>query len=140
MADKALLQPVLALMLLTLAVWILLYVRRIAYMKENRIDAQRLSTPERAAALIPEHVNHAGNNLKNLFELPVIFYALCLLLFATGLADRVYVFAAWVFVALRVVHSAIHCTTNRVMARFLAYMAGAVVLWFMVLRAALQVF
>ena len=42
------------------------------------------------------------------------------------------------FFGLRVVHSVIHCTINRVMLRFLAYMAAALVLWLMVLRAATQ--
>jgi len=36
---------------------------------------------------------------------------------------------AWSFVALRVLHSAIHCGYNRVMHRFLVYIAGACVLW-----------
>ncbi|MDJ0812973.1 MAG: MAPEG family protein [Woeseiaceae bacterium] len=140
MTGSEILKPVLAMMLLTLVVWIVLYVRRIAHMKANRIDAQQLTTPERAIALIPEPVNNPANNFKNLFELPVIFYALCLLLFAAGMVDTVYVAAAWLFVALRAVHSVIQCTANIVMARFLAYLAGAVVLWFMVLRAALQLF
>ncbi len=140
MPANAILMPMLALMLLTLAVWILLYVRRIAYMKTNRIDAQRVSTPEKAAALIPEHVQNPAYNFKNLFELPVLFYGLCLYLYVTGSADEVFVIAAWTFVGLRAVHSLIQCTTNVVMHRFVVYMAGAAALWFMLLRAVLQAF
>jgi hypothetical protein len=36
---------------------------------------------------------------------------------------------AWLFVALRIVHSAIHCGYNKVMHRFQAYFAGGVALW-----------
>ncbi|MDJ0905349.1 MAG: MAPEG family protein [Woeseiaceae bacterium] len=138
MPANTILMPMLALMLLTLAVWILLYVRRIAYMKANRIDAQRVSTPEKAAELIPEHVQNPAYNFKNLFELPVLFYGLCLYLYVTGSADAVYVIAGWAFVGLRAVHSLIQCTTNVVMHRFVIYMAGAAALWFMLLRAVLQ--
>jgi hypothetical protein len=36
---------------------------------------------------------------------------------------------AWGFVGLRVLHSAIHCSYNRVWHRFYAYLAGGLVLW-----------
>ena len=36
---------------------------------------------------------------------------------------------AWAFVALRVLHSAIHCTYNKVIHRFYVYFAGGVMLW-----------
>lgn len=130
-------EPFLGMLLLTLVVWIFLYVRRISYCVKNNIHAQRLSTPEKAVALIPDDVNRPANNFKNLFELPVIFYALCLYLFVTGSVDSVFVTGAWAFFGLRLLHSAIQCTINIVMLRFLVYMAGALVLWAMVLRAVL---
>jgi len=130
--------PFLGMLLLTFAVWVYLYIRRITFLKTNRIGAQRLQSPEQVTEIIPEEVNRPANNLKNLFELPVVFYALCVYLFVSGNVDSIYVIAAWAFFALRLVHSAIHCTRNVVMSRFAAYMAGAVVLWAMVLRAALQ--
>lgn len=138
MHTTGILQPVVALMLLTLIVWLVMYARRIAFMRANRIGPQRLATPERVAEIIDESAQHPANNLKNLFELPVVFYALCILLFAAGMADAIDVAAAWAFVALRLIHSAIHCTINHVMSRFLAYVAGAAVLWMMVLRTAVR--
>jgi hypothetical protein len=132
--------PFFGMILLTLIVWIALYVRRIGYLKRNRIHAQKVSTPDKVVDVIPEHVQYPAYNFRNLLELPVLFYMLCLYLYVTGNVDSMYVFAAWLFVGLRAVHSTIQCTTNIVMQRFSAYMAGAVVLWFMVLRAALSVF
>jgi len=123
---------------LTLVVWIVLYVRRIRYLVLKRIDPQTLKTPENAVAVIPEVTNYPANNLKNLFELPVLFYAMCLFLFVTNSVDATYIVAAWVFVAFRALHSFIHCTTNHVMNRFRSYMVAALALWFMVIRAALQ--
>lgn len=75
------------------------------------------------------------NNFKNLFELPVLFYGLCLYLFVTQSATSADVYAAWLFFGFRVLHSAIHCTVNIVIARFAAYFGAALVLWFMLARA-----
>ena len=63
---------------------------------------------------------------------------MCLYLFATGSVDTIYLAAAWVFVAFRVLHSIVHCTTNHVMTRFRLYITGALALWFIVVRALLQ--
>lgn len=46
--------------------------------------------------------------------------------------------SAWVFFGFRLLHSAVHCTVNVILLRFWLYAAGAVALWFMVVRAAIQ--
>ena len=132
--------PFFAMILLTLTVWTVMYVRRIRYSMANRIHAQRLGTPEKAVKILPEEVQYPAYNLSNLLELPIIFYALCLYLFVTGNVDAVYVIAAWLYVGLRAAHSAIQCTTNIVMQRFAVYMTSSLVLWSMVFRAALGAF
>ncbi len=140
MPAAAIFGPFLAMLLLTFAVWLLMYIRRIGFIRANNIEAQELTTPQRAAALIPEPVSYPAYNLKNLFELPVVFYAVCIYLYVTQQVDAAHVYSAWVFVAGRVVHSAIHCTSNVVMLRFSAYLVSAVALWYMVVRAALAYF
>ena len=138
MEQTAIFAPFLALMTLTLLVWIYMYVRRIAFIRRERIDARRLEIPGELARLTPAAVSNPSDNLKNLFELPVLFYGLALLLFVTDNVDAVYVAAAWVFVAFRAAHSAVHCTFNRVMVRFSCYLAASLALWFMLLRAVLD--
>ena len=124
-------------MLLTAIVWAYMYTRRLTYIKANRIPPQDLTTPEKAAKLLPETVALPANNLRNLLELPVLFYALCLYLYVTKSADSLHVVSAWAFVAFRTAHSIIHCTVNTVVLRFLSYFAAALVLWFMLARALL---
>lgn len=138
MSNAGILAPFFGVMLLTLVVWIHMYIRRTSYLVGNRIDLRKVDTPEKAASVIPERVSLASHNLRNLFELPVIFYAVCLYVFASGTVDGFYVIAAWWFFAFRVVHSLIHCTYNKVVHRFSAYMLAALALWAMVVRAALQ--
>lgn len=139
--DAALIVPPIILMFsLTFMVWILTMGRRIAYMMANDIDAQEVATPQQLLERIPAQVHQASNNLKNLFELPVIFYALGLLLYATDAVDTVHLSAAWIFVSFRILHSAVHCTFNNVNARFATYLISSVALWTMVIRAAFQLF
>ena len=140
MDQTAILQPVVAMLLLTLAVWVYMFVRRFGFFLPNKIDAERLKTPEEAKAIIPETVNNIGNNFSNLFEMPVVFYAICLVLFATGSVDKVYINAAWVFVFFRLLHSLIQCSYNRVMHRFSVYAISSIAAWFMVIRFAADIF
>ena len=136
--PEAILSPFFGMMLLTAVVWIYMYYRRLSFIFSERIRPQDLRTPERASGLLPEAAQYPANNLRNLLELPVVFYVLCLYLYVTQTVDTVYVVAAWLFLVLRISHSAIHCTVNRVKYRFYAYFASALVLWFMVGRAAID--
>ena len=135
MKSDLILQPMLGVMTLTAIVWFVMYARRIPAMKKARVPVQVYTTPEKAAELLPEAVNNPANNLKNLFELPVLFYGLCLFLYVTNSVDTGYVIAAWVFFAFRVMHSFVQCTSNIVMLRFYLYLAAALALWFMLGRA-----
>ena len=108
-------------------------------MKAAQQAVQTYTTPETIVERLPEAINYPANNLKNLFELPVLFYALCLLLYVTDGVDEMYAVAAWGFVAFRALHSVIHCTINHVMARFVCYLISSLLLWFMLVRATIDV-
>ena len=136
MPPSAIFGPFLATMLLTLVVWIYMYVKRIGFIRSLNITPGELS-PARLAELSPPAVANPSDNLKNLFEIPVLFYALALYLFVTSQVDAIYVNAAWIFVAFRALHSAVHCTFNLVMLRFYLYLASCLALWFLAGRAAL---
>ncbi len=68
------------------------------------------------------------NNLANQFELPVLFHACCLALFASGGVGTVVLVLAWIFVVSRVAHAAVHVTTNRIRHRQPAFLVGFVAL------------
>ena len=132
-ADLAL--PMLGMMVLTLLVWVYMFVQRIGFAQSNKLDIEEFKTPADVQALVPAEASSASNNFKNLFELPVIFYAVCLFLTVTGQVDSFYTNCAWAFLGLRCVHSLIHCSYNRVAHRFGVYMLSGIVLWVMVVRA-----
>lgn len=106
-------------------------------MQKAGLSAQTYTTPDKMAEHLSERVNNPANNFKNLFELPVLFYGLCLYLFASGNVDVAYLVAAWLFLVFRTFHSIVHCTSNIVMLRFSLYSGAAFSLWFMLGRAVL---
>jgi hypothetical protein len=140
MTQEAIFGPFLTTVFLTLLVWVYMYLRRISFITSNKISSKDLAVPGALAQLSPPAVSNPSDNLKNLFEIPVIFYALALYLFATRRVDTLYLGAAWVFVAFRVLHSAVHCTFNLVMLRFYLYLFSTLAVWFMAIRAALAYF
>ena len=138
MSQQAMFGPVLATMLLTFVVWVTMYVRRISFLTRSGISAGELAVPGTLARLSPAAVANPADNFRNLFEIPVLFYALALWLVVTNRVDATYLCAAWVFVIFRTLHSAVHCTVNIVMLRFYLYLVSTLAVWFMVGRAVWQ--
>jgi hypothetical protein len=134
MNQNTIFQPFFATMILTLVVWIYMYVRRLSFIFASGLDAKRM-TPGELARVSPPSVSSPSDNLKNLCELPTIFYAIVLYLFVTQKVDSTFVVLAWVFFSFRVLHSLVHCTFNFIPLRFVLYVASSVALWSMVVRA-----
>ena len=140
MAQQAIFGPFFATIFLTLLVWVYMYIRRISFITSNKINSKELAAPGALAQLSPPGVANPSDNLKNLFEIPVLFYALVLYLFVMNQVDVVYVNAAWVFVVFRALHSAVQCTFNLIILRFYLYLIATLAVWFMAIRAALTYF
>ena len=138
MNPTAIFGPVFAVMALTVLVWTYMYVRRIQFIRANRLGNRDLQAPDALTRIAPMGVVTPSANLRNLFELPVILYALALYLHATQKVDATYLAAAWTFAAFRWLHSLVHCTFNFVPLRFLLYLVASLSLWFMVVRATLN--
>lgn len=127
MIDARIFLPALAMAGLTFVVWLRMYFARIGEMKRERIHPQAVATSLQMAALLKD--TRAADNFRNLFELPVLFYMALTVAALSGQATTLVLVLAWLFVALRILHSAIHCGYNKVMHRFQAYLAGGIVLW-----------
>lgn len=120
--------PLLAMVGLTGVVYCRLYQLRI-----REIVVRKMSMRDLALGKVsfeePLHLQ-ASANFENLLELPVLFYALCPVLALEGLGSHGgFVAAAWGYVALRALHSCIHCTYNRILHRFPAHAASSVLLF-----------
>lgn len=114
--------PFFALGIWTFVVLNLLGLSRIRAAVRKQVSPKDFRLGESAA--VPEKVRLANRNYMNLLELPVLFYAVCVVAYVTATATPGLVALAWLFVALRLVHSAIHLTTNNVMHRLWAFVAS----------------
>ncbi len=126
MTHSGVFAPIAAMVAVTLLVWLRLYQVRLREMRVRRIAPQALASRSQTAAM---HDTRAADNFSNLFELPVLFYVALLVAQATGNTGDTVMLLAWLFVVLRAAHSLIHCTYNRVMHRFTAYLLSALTLW-----------
>ena len=111
-----------ALATLTFVVGLRMLAVRVAEMRARRIHPQAVALSAQRAQRLDD--SRASDNYNHLFELPVLFYALCALALATTHVPGWLPAAAWLFVALRIAHSAIQCSYNRVMHRFAVFLAG----------------
>lgn len=137
MDQLSIFRPVLALVALTFLVLLRIpYVRiRAAYARRVRVDDFKLGE----SAAVPADVSLPNRNYMNLLELPMLFYALAVALFATQHVDCTLLALAWVYVGLRVAHSAVHLTYNHVIHRLVVFALSNVVLSVMWLLFALKV-
>ena len=138
MFYQPILLPLLAQVLLTFLVWVYLYITRFSEISRKNIDPQALSRHKNGQELLTESSGPA-DNFRNLFEMPVLFFVAVLLSLQLFIQDEVLVQLAWIFVAFRALHSFIHCTYNRVLHRFTAYIASSLILLLIWLRLGIYI-
>ena len=139
MNQQVIFQPVFFMLLLTFLAGVLMYSRRIRAFIQQRLNPDVYRTRNLAQTL-GDKPDAASDNFSNMFELPVVFYALSISLYVLQMVDSFYLVAAWSFVATRFMHHVIHVTYNRVLHRFAVYISGFLILSVMVLRFGYQVF
>jgi hypothetical protein len=127
------LTPVLALIVLSLLVWIWMYVTRIPAMQRAGIDPQNARHPGSLDGL-PSSARQVADNYNHLMEQPTIFYALVFYIVLAGHSDAFGIYLAWSYVGLRVVHTLIQCTVNNVTMRFSVFALSTLVLMAMAAR------
>ena len=134
------LSPVLVLIAWTLVMWFWLYATRLPAMKRAGIDPQEAAHPGTYAHRMPEYARSAAENYNHLHEQPTIFYALMFFAALTGGGDATALKLAWCYVVLRVLHSLVQATFNRVIVRFSIFAVGSIVLMIFTFRELLRVF
>jgi hypothetical protein len=130
--------PVAALAALTFCVLLLIPFQRFRAAARGQVRASDFALGE--SERVPPDARLANRNLMNLLEMPVLFYVVCTAFYVTGRVAPGVVSLAWAFVGLRVAHSLIHLTYNRVGHRFLVFAASNIVLLVMWIRFARTVF
>ena len=121
--HDAIIWPVIALVALTFAVTAATAVRRIAHTTTVPPAAADFADRQAASRYFAP-VQLYADNMSNLLETPVLFYAVVPLLLVTGLAGPVQLALAWVYVALRAGHTYLHIVAKAVRPRFLVFVGS----------------
>jgi hypothetical protein len=134
MQTEAIFVPAAVLAIWTLVVLFLTGLRRVQAARAGRVPPSAFRYGE--SAEVPADVVVVNRHLMNLLEMPVLFYVVVLGFYATRRVEAITVWLSWAYVALRLVHSFIHLTSNRIIPRLMTFAAGNVVLlamwlWFL---------
>jgi hypothetical protein len=120
--------PVVVMVLVTLLIYVRLIKVKIRELKAGRVDMARRGIHEDAWG---ESVMLINNNIRNQFELPVLFYVVCFVLWALEAVGILALVAAWLFVLSRIAHAWVHLTSNYIPNRRRFFTVGWWILVFM---------
>jgi hypothetical protein len=142
MENSPMLQPMVALILWTMLIWLWMYVTRIPAMNKAKIDTANLVGGKGGDLdeLLPPEVQWKAHNYNHLLTEPTLFYAICVVLIFSGQDFGLNVTIAWIYVGLRVLHSLIQVTVNRVLFRFSVFALSSLCIIALAIHAALAVF
>jgi hypothetical protein len=142
MIGMDILKPVVALAAWTFVMWAWMYGTRLPAMSRLKVDPDSLARDPDAKLdkLLPPQVQWKAHNYNHLHEAPTVFYAIAIVLAIVGQGDGLNARLGWGYVALRVVHSLVQATVNRVIVRFAVFVASSLVLLALVVQAARAVF
>lgn len=128
--NVAILYPVFAQIILTLLLLVAMGRARSAAHSGNQVKYSEVALD---SSRYPEGARQFSNCYSNQFELPVIFYVLCLIALATANADYLMIVLAWAFVITRFIHAYIHTTSNIVLRRGGVFAIGFLIICAMTL-------
>ena len=127
--EYGILLPPTALAFLTGFVWLRMGSDRLGELRSRRIHPQQVATAKQMSETLQN--TRSADHFRNLFEVPVLFYALCAFIAITRMTTLFLLACAWGYVVLRAAHAYVHLTHNKVVRRFQTFVASTIVLYVM---------
>ncbi|MEP2736807.1 MAG: MAPEG family protein [Erythrobacter sp.] len=140
MIDSQILQPIVALAIWTMIMWAWMYATRIPAMNKAEMTPDDAAKTGALDQILPANVQSKAHNYNHLHEQPTVFYAVALVLALVGQGDGLNALLAWIYVGLRVAHSLVQATANKVMVRFVLFALSSLVLIALIFHASMAVF
>lgn len=134
--TSEIMKPLAVLAAWTMVMWVWMYITRIPAMNAAKLDADELVKQggKTLDDLLPAQIQWKAHNYNHLHEAPTVFYAVALALAVMGQGDGLNATLAWAYVGLRIVHSLVQVTVNKVMVRFLIFALSSFVLMALVVH------
>jgi hypothetical protein len=142
MNDLAILQPVVVLIGWTLVMLLWMLATRLPALSRAGIRMASLVGTKGSDAdrSLPPQAQWKAHNYNHLFEQPTVFYAACAVLAIADAGHGAAVWLAWGYAGLRIAHSLVQATINRVRPRLILFMMSSVCLLGLTLVAGAAVF
>jgi hypothetical protein len=135
--HSPILAPIVALVAWSLVMQVWLYATRIPAMQAARIPLDPNRAPGELTSGLPPQVRWKADNYNHLMEQPTIFYAIALALALMDFGGGLNLILAWAYVVLRIIHSLVQATVNRIIVRFSVFMLASLSLLAMTVHAAI---
>ena len=142
LVGMAILKPVVALAAWTMVMWLWMYATRIPAMSKAKIETAELVGGQTGSldGVLPDNVQWIAHNYNHLHEAPTVFYAVALVLAMTSHGDGLNAQIAWGYVGLRVLHSIVQASINRIIIRFSLFALSSLALIALVIHAVIAIF
>jgi hypothetical protein len=136
------LQPLAALATWTMVMWVWMYATRIPAMLKAKIDSDAMvkSGVKSLDGVLPPEVQWKAHNYNHLHEAPTVFYAVSLALAFLGGGNGFNAILGWIYVGLRIAHSLVQVTVNKVIVRFALFALSSLVLMMLVAHTVMAAF
>ena len=136
------LKPLAVLAAWTMVMWVWMYATPLPAMTAAKLDPDELVRQggKTLDQLLPAQTQWKAHNYNHLHEAPTVFYAVALALAIMGQGDGLNATLAWAYVGLRIVHSLVQATINKVMIRFLLFSLSSLVLIALVVHTVMAAF
>lgn len=140
--HSEILKPVVVLAAWTLVMLLWLIAARMPAVRRAGLDVSKMTggRPHGLEGIVPDRANWPAHNYMHLMEQPTLFYAVALVIALTGTGDGINALLAWAYVGLRVLHSIVQATFNRIAVRFVLFGLSTLALVALTLHAAMAVF
>ena len=140
MIGMDILQPVVALLAWTMVMWLWMYAVRIPALTASGLKPDDARNTKALDEVLPPRTQWPAHNYNHLHEAPTLFYAVAIVLAIIGQGDGMNAIIAWAYVALRILHSIVQATINKVALRFALYALSSIALMVLIFHAAIPVF
>jgi hypothetical protein len=138
-ANTVILLPAAVLICWTLVMLFWLAITRLPTMNRLKMHPQKYPRTQDLGAALPAKVQWKADNYNHLMEQPTIFYATVFLLVLIGDVSGLNVMLAWAYVGLRIAHSLVQVTINKVMVRFTLFLLSSIILTIMAVNCLLTI-
>jgi hypothetical protein len=117
--------PMFALVVLTFVIGFSTGISRLISAKKGLVDRRYFKLF--AGYTPPDNIVKLSRNFSNLLEVPILFYAVGIILLTLDINNQLILGFAWAFVVFRIIHSIIHITYNNPIHRFLAFILSSII-------------